>query len=297
MAILLLADSGSTKTEWCLLLPGQPPRLYRTDGLNPYFLTQEQLQQTLQAQLLPQLPALPNPTHLDLFFYGAGCANDLLNSRVETAIRAVIPNARAVFVASDMLGAARSVAGHSPALVGIMGTGANVCYFNGDQIVSPPYSLGFWLGDEGSGGNLGKRLVTTFLHGLLPPDLHTSFTTQYQLDRLLVLDHAYNQPNPNRYFASFAPFLKQHQQHPFVAQLVAQAFTEFVQLYVRRLPHDTATPIHFVGSIAYHFQPLLNAVLAQQQLLPGQIVQAPMDGLIAYHRPTDNSQLAIPTTE
>lgn len=284
MALILLADSGSTKTEWCLCRPGQPPVSYRTDGLNPYFLTQAQLQQTIQEQLVPQLPDLPATQILDVFFYGAGCSGPEPNGRIEAAIRGTLPAARYVSVASDMLGAARSVAGHSPGIVGILGTGANVCYFNGDQIVSPAYSLGFWLGDEGSGGNLGKRLVTAFLHGLLPDDLQADFTTQYALDRLQVLDHAYKQPNPNRYFASFAPFLGQHQQHPFVRDLIVGAFTDFVRLYVRRIPNHATTPIHVVGSVAYHFQSLLTEVLLEQRLIPGKIVLAPMPGLVAYHQ-------------
>ncbi|MEZ0608660.1 N-acetylglucosamine kinase [Fibrella sp. WM1] len=284
MAILLLADSGSTKTEWCLCQPGCPPISYHTDGLNPYFLTQEQLQQTIQTQLLPKLPALPASQPLSVFFYGAGCSGPEPNQRIEAAILGTLPATHSVSIASDMLGAARSVAGHSPGIVGILGTGSNVCYFNGDQIVSPAYSLGFWLGDEGSGGNLGKRLITAYLHGLLPDDIRSDFTERYSLDRLQVLDHAYNKPNPNRYFASFAPFLSQHQQHPFVQQLVVGAFTDFVQLYVRRMPNYDNTPIHVVGSVAYYFQSLLKAVLSEQGLIPGRIVQAPMPGLIDYHQ-------------
>lgn len=284
MAILLLADSGSTKTEWCLLHPGQPPLSYHTDGLNPYFLTLEQLQQTIRTQLLPKLPDLSALQPINVFFYGAGCSGPEPNGRIEAAIRGTLPATQSVSVASDMLGAARSVAGHSSGIVSILGTGANVCYFNGDQIVSPAYSLGFWLGDEGSGGNLGKRLVTAYLHGLIPDDLRAEFAAIYALDRLQVLDQAYNKPNPNRYFASFAPFLSQHQQHPFVRHLVTTAFTDFVQLYVRRMPNYASTPIHFVGSVAYHFQALLREVLSQQQLLTGRIVQAPMRGLIDYHQ-------------
>jgi glucosamine kinase len=194
MSITLLADSGATKTEWCLLRPGHSPTRYRTDGLSPYFQTEAQLTDTLRTQLLPQLP--PNvPTQpLSVAFYGTGCTGPDPNSRVEAAIRAVLPQAQAVAVASDMLGAARGVAGNVPGIVCILGTGANACYYDGAQITSPSYALGFWLGDEGSGGNLGKRLVTTYLHGLLPEPIQTAFATRYPLDRLAVLDNAYNKP-------------------------------------------------------------------------------------------------------
>lgn len=283
MPTLLIADSGSTKTEWGLLLPGQPLVSVRTDGLNPYFQTETQLEQTLQAQLLPQLPLSINDQSIAIFFYGTGCTDANTNSRVEAALRAALPSAGYVTVASDMLGAARSVAGRSPGIVCILGTGANACFYDGQQIVSPSYSLGFWLGDEGSGANLGKRLVTAFLHGLLPEPLYTHLADRYPLDRLTVLDHAYNQPFPNRYFAQFAPFLHQHRQHPYVEALVQTAFTDFARLYLLRLPEATTTPVHVVGSVAYYFQPLLEQVLLQHQVQPGQIVQAPMRGLVAYH--------------
>lgn len=281
--LILLADSGSTKTEWGLLVPGQPLTRVRTDGLNPYFQTDAQLEQTVRAQLLPRLPPSVADHSIAVFFYGAGCTNPDINGRVEAVIRATLPSAGYVAVASDMLGAARSVAGRLPGIVCILGTGANACFYDGQQITSPSYSLGFWLGDEGSGANLGKRLVTTFLHGLLPEPLHAQFAHHYQLDRLTVLDHAYHQPFPNRYFAQFAPFLHQHQWHPFVAALIQTAFTDFVRLYLRRLPEAVSTPVHVVGSVAYHFKPLLEQVLHQHRLMPGQIVQAPMEGLVSYH--------------
>jgi glucosamine kinase len=280
MPITLLADSGATKAEWCLLVPGQEPARYRTDGLSPYFQTEAQLTNTLRTQLLPQLPPDVPTQPLDVAFYGTGCTGPEPNSRVEAAIRAVLPQVGSVAVASDMLGAARAVAGNVPGIVCILGTGANACQYDGAVLTSPSYSLGFWLGDEGSGGNLGKRLVTTYLHGLLPPPLHAAFAARYSLDRLTVLDNAYNKPYPSRYFASFAPFLSEHATHPFVRDLIANAFTDFVQLYVRRLPNHNTLPVHFVGSVAYHFQPLLLEVLSQQQLILGTVMQAPMEGLV-----------------
>lgn len=281
MTPTLLADSGSTKTEWRLLRPGQPIVSIRTDGLNPYFQNEEQLRRTLQAQLLPHLPVLD--ASISVYFYGTGCTSPDSNNRVANAIRTVLPGTLSVTIASDMLGAARGVAGREAGIVCILGTGSNACFFDGTQITTPSYSLGFWLGDEGSGGNLGRRLVTSFLHGKLPTDLHTAFTNNYALDRLTVLDHAYNQPYPNRYFAQFAPFLSQHRDTPFVQELLLAAFTDFFQLYIHRMPDYQQHPIHFVGSVAFYFADLINNLLRQNQLLIGRFVQIPIDGLVAYH--------------
>lgn len=278
---ILIADSGSTKTEWRLIQANQPAVAIRTDGLNPYFQDESQLRQTLQTQLLPQLPALTTPT--EIYFYGTGCTGPATNDRISRAIQASLPGDLTVNIASDMLGAARGGAGHEPGIICILGTGSNACFFDGHQITTPSYSLGFWLGDEGSGGNLGKRFVTAFLHGQLPANLHEAFTRQYGLDRLSVLDHAYNQPYPNRYFALFAPFLSENRQTAFIQQLVRSAFTEFIQLYVCRLPDYKRYPIHFVGSVAFHFADWLRELLLENDLQPGRFEQGPIKGLITYH--------------
>ncbi|MEZ0543082.1 N-acetylglucosamine kinase [Fibrella arboris] len=282
MTSTLIADSGSTKTAWRLVQPNQPVISIQTDGLNPYFQDEGQLRSTLQAQLLPQLPVLTTP--VTVYFYGTGCTGPDSNNRITRAIQTTLQPAATIHVASDMLGAARSAAHTQPGIVCILGTGSNTCFFDGQQITTPSYSLGFWLGDEGSGGNLGKRLVTAFLHGHLPDELHKDFASQYGLDRLTVLDHAYNKPYPNRYFARFAPFLSAHRHTNFVRDLVRSAFTDFLQLYVHRMPDYAQYPIHFVGSIGYHFADWLTDLLTEQHLQAGRFVQAPIDGLLAYHR-------------
>jgi len=277
----LIADSGSTKTEWRLIRPGQSTLAIRTDGLNPYFQDEAQLRQTLQTQLLPNLPALAAPC--TVYFYGTGCTGSDSNTRIASALQSILPVASPIEVASDMLGAARAASGTEPGIVCILGTGSNTCFFDGQTITTPSYSLGFWLGDEGSGGNLGKRLVTAFLHGNLPIDLHDAFANQYTLDRLTVLDHAYNKPYPNRYFAHFVPFLAEHRQSPFVQTLIRTAFSDFLTLYLTRMPDYDRYPIHFVGSVAYFFADFLRELLSERHLLAGRFVQVPIDGLIAYH--------------
>ena len=252
----------------------------RTDGINPYFQDKAQLVATLKVQLLPNLG---NVVPDNIFFYGTGCNSPASNSIVSSALKAVFPGATSIDVQSDMLGAARGAARRQPAIVCILGTGANATTYDGQWLTSPSHSLGFWLGDEGSGGNLGKRLVTAFLHDKLPATLSRDFAQTYDLDRLTVLDHAYNKPYPNRYFAQFAPFLSTHRAEPFVQHLLQKSFADFLTLYVQRLPNALTQPIHVVGSIGHYFEAEIRQVMHRQGLEPGEFLQAPMSGLVQYH--------------
>ena len=279
--MILLADSGSTKTDWRLVDDSGRVVSVQTDGLNPYYQTTDELTITLQTQLMPQLG---DATIDEVFFYGAGCTGPAVNPRVAEALQTMLPGLQRVEVSSDMLGAARGAIGYASGIACILGTGANACCYEHGQITRGIQSLGFWLGDEGSGGYLGKTLVRDFFQERLPPNLREAFQTRYTLDRATLLDNAYNKPFPNRYFASFTPFLSDNLAHPYIAERVENAFVLFLTTYVSRFPEAAAWPVHFVGSIAYYFaQPLQNA-LKQTGLTAGSILKAPIDGLVEYHK-------------
>ena len=278
---LLIADSGSTKTDWRLVGPDGSAYAFQTDGFNPYYQTTPQIASTLQAQLLP---ALTKVTVSAVFFYGAGCSGPAVNPIVADALRAVLPGEPTVAVDSDMLGAARAGAGREPGIVCILGTGSNACCYDGRQITRGIQSLGFWLGDEGSGGYLGKTLVRDFFQDQLPADLRNAFQHQYALDRPTLLENAYQKPFPNRYFASFTPFLSQNIAHPHVVNLVTDAFTLFLTTYVRRFPEANTWPVHFVGSVAHYFTELLQQAVSTAGLTLGRIVKAPVDRLVEFHK-------------
>ena len=280
---LLIADSGSTKTDWRVIDSGGQTRTIHTDGINPYYQTTEQIAGTLQSQLLPQLGQAANAP-ADLFFYGAGCANSTVNQCVIDALRLVMPALLSVEVASDMLGAARGAAGTEAGIVCILGTGSNACCYDGQAITRGIQSLGFWLGDEGSGGYLGKTLVRDFFQNQLPPDLHNAFQTRYSIDRPTLLEHAYQKPYPNRYFAGFTPFLTENIRHPHVVGLLNEAFIRFLTTYVMPFPEASQWPVHFVGSIAEYFAESLQKAVQQTGLLMGSVLKAPADQLVAYHR-------------
>lgn len=278
---MLIADSGSTKTDWRVLTQGQKAYQLITNGLNPYYQDTDAIIATLSGQLLPQVSAGDVDA---VHFYGAGCANPESNAIVERALRQLFPNLNIAEVDSDMLGAARGACGHEPGIVCILGTGANACCYDGSQITRGIQSLGFWLGDEGSGGYLGKTLVRDYFQNRFPEPLHAAFAVRYpQLDRATLLDNAYKKPFPNRYFASFTPFLSEHINHPYANQLVTDAFVLFLQTYVVPFSESSQWPVHFVGSVAHHFLQQLRQAVETVGCSIGQVLKSPGDGLVRYH--------------
>lgn len=280
--MILIADSGSTKTDWRLVDTNTGYSLaIQTDGFNPYYQDARQIADTLQRQLLPHVKQAVVTT---VFYYGTGCTGPSVNYIIADALQAVLPGLQLVEVNSDMLGAARAAMGQQAGIVCILGTGANACCYDGTSIVRGIQSLGFWLGDEGSGGYLGKTLVRDFFQERLPAELRDAFQDHYALDRATLLENAYQKPFPNRYFASFTPFLSAHPEHPYVTNLVTDAFTLFLTTYVRRFPEADRWPVHFVGSIAHHFSDRLQQAVKQTDLTMGRIIKAPADELVDFHK-------------
>ncbi|GAB2549349.1 N-acetylglucosamine kinase [Spirosoma aerophilum] len=279
--MLLIADSGSTKTDWRLVAADGQVLAIQTDGFNPYYQNTQQIIDTLRAQLLPHL----NDARVtSAFYYGTGCTGPAVNHVIADALREVLPALQTVDVNSDMLGAARAAVGHQSGIVCILGTGANACCYDGTTIIRGIQSLGFWLGDEGSGGYLGKTLVRDFFQQRLPADLHDAFQTRYALDRATLLENAYQKPFPNRYFAAFTTFLSDHLSHPYIGQLVTDAFKLFLTTYVRRFPEADQWPVHFVGSIAFYFAESLRQAVKQTGLTMGRVVKAPADELVDFYQ-------------
>lgn len=277
---ILIADSGSTKTEWRLVTDSQVVAV-RTIGFNPYYADRPAIVAGLRDELLPTLAAqLPDV----IYFYGSGCTGPAINQTVRDALQIAFPGVRRVEVESDMLGAARAALSHDSGIVCILGTGANAALYDGNELTSPSRSLGFWLGDEGSGAYLGRRLIVAFLHGLLPPDLTETFQQRFTIDRLTVLENAYHQPFPNRYFSQFTPFLSENGNHPFVDKLVYDAFTAFLRLYVQPYPESRQSTVSFVGSVAQYFEKQLRRAVADGQLRTGRIIPMPIDELVRFHQ-------------
>ena len=275
----LIADSGSTKTDW-VFKNGDGEHSFQSAGINPFYQTAEEIIPVLEREVVPNLVGSVK----EIYFFGAGCADEKTSKPVFDALSKCIAAATTIQVASDMLGAARGLCGHEPGLACILGTGANNAYYDGENIVRSIGSLGFWLGDEGSGSYLGKTLVVHFLQNELPADLHESFLKEYPgLNRLSVLDSAYKKPYPNRYFASFSTFIAAHREHPFLRNLIENAFTLFVEKYIRKHKEAETVPVHFTGSIAFYYQDILKSVLENKGLHSGRILRSPLEGLLQYY--------------
>ena len=285
--MFLIADSGSTKTDWCLCNKGTAILRIQTQGINPYHQSEEAIEQVLTNELLPQLSqqaedsAIKITKSLHVIFYGAGCANDNACNRVKEAIHKVI-GVNDVTIHSDLLGAARALCGHEEGIACVLGTGSNSCLYNGKEIVANIPPLGYILGDEGSSAVLGRRLVGDCLKNQLPEALREEFLAEYGLTQEIILEKVYRQPLANRFLASLTPFLSKHREVPEVHKILVESFVDFFVRNVKQYRHPWL-PIHFVGSIANAFSSEVKEAAESLGMELGTIMQSPMEGLIKYH--------------
>lgn len=277
--MIVIAESGSTKTDWRII--GKEIHSFETLGLNPYFVNAD----TITKELLPFLNHETPFQIKEVHFYGTGITDsskgDIVAQGIKDALKQNVP----VYTYSDVIAAARALFGDSEGLACILGTGSNSCFWNGQKISFQIPPLGFWLGDEGSGGHLGKSLLLSYLHKEMPQDIRERFEGIYGAkDRLEILNHAYQQEKPNRYFAQFCPFLHQNLSDSFCIELVEKSFRLFAEKYLLKYPQVRKTQIGIVGSIAYHFKDVLQSGFSQYGLSIDRIVQKPIDALVTYHQ-------------
>lgn len=281
--MILIADSGSTKTEWCVVENGKPVQRIITKGINPFFQSEEEIAEEIKSALLPELGkdgACPVSSFEALYFYGAGCLPEKV-PMMQAALGKCL-DVKQIEVHSDMLGAARGLSGHDAGIVCILGTGSNSCFYDGSTIVSNVSPLGFILGDEGSGAVLGKLLVGDILKNQFPVGLKEKFLQQFDLTPAQIIERVYRQPFPNRFLASLSPFLAQNIHEPAVRSLVMNAFIAFLNRNVKQYDYEHHF-VHFVGSVAHYYQEILEESIDACDMRLGNILQAPMEGLIRYH--------------
>ena len=278
--MVLIADSGSTKTDWRMLEENQIVGQSQTVGFNPYYQDAEAIAAELQANLLPYCTGKIER----VFYYGTGVTNDQKAAIVKNAILKVFGEITLMDVESDVLGAARAACGHQEGIACILGTGSNSCYFDGEKIAFQVPPLGFWLGDEGSGGYLGKSVVLAYLHKEMPANIRQLFEERYGVtDRLLVLDNAYHKPFPNRYFATFSRFLLDNINDEFCYKMAAASFNLFFEKYILKYPMCYEVKLNFVGSVGFYYEKILREVALSKALQIGNILATPIDGLVKYH--------------
>lgn len=279
--MILIADSGSTKTDWRILDKSEVIAQTQTVGFNPYYQDADSIANELKINLLP----LCTKEITQVFYYGTGVTNEEKAGVVKDSILKVFPTCQQIEAQSDVVGAARAACGKTAGIACILGTGSNSIYFDGEKTGFQVPPLGFWLGDEGSGGHLGKSLLLNYLHKELPLEMRVKFEGKYGvMDRLTVLENAYHKPFPNRYFATFSRFLFDNLEDDFCKSLVENCFLQFFQKYILKYPMCHETNVNFVGSVAFYYRDLLTNIADSQKIKIGKVLKSPIDGLVEFHQ-------------
>lgn len=277
----MIADAGSTKTDWVLLeKSGRELCRVQTSGINCALMLEDHIRDIME-EALKRLN--PNQSISKIYYYGAGCATEEIIHRTKNLLSSAF-QADEVEVKSDMLGAARALLGDNPGIACILGTGSNSCLYDGEKIVQSVPSLGFILGDEGSGAALGKRLLTSAFKGLMPEQLRKSLIDQYKLDYGTVIENVYRSASPSAYLASFVPFLIDNIEKNHIRELVDKEFNRFFVNNILRYEGLCELQVAFVGGIAYHFADIIKEKISCLMLKQGKIIEKPLESLIEYHR-------------
>lgn len=280
--VKLIADSGSTKAEWCLMR-GKHRSTVFTQGISPYFLDGPQIESLLRSELLPSMGLASKKSPVEeVHYYGTGCINRANSTMVSKALGRLFPGA-AVRVDNDLLGAARALCGHEKGIACILGTGSNSCYFDGRRIVKNSPGLGYVLGDEGSGAYLGRKVLQYYLYQTFDEDLRARFDATYAITSAEILNQVYKKPLANRYLASFASFLAANRGHYMVENILEDGLNDFFFQHITRYKESRTLPVHFVGGIAFGFRDVILELCHNYGLTAGKVIRNPMEGLVAYH--------------
>lgn len=296
----LIADSGSTKTDWTLLftpnplIPYEVVATFKTQGITPIHQTPADIRLILCNELLSQLSAFPRAKlvdskalennfmqHIDIFFYGSGCTPAHVPMVKQVLSEVLSP--KSVEVYSDLMAAARALCGHEAGIACILGTGANSCLYDGEQIVQNTPALGYILGDEGSGSVLGRLFLNGIFKNPKLSDLRDKFLEENKLTQADIIKKVYSEPMANRFLASTSTFIIEHLGHSVLRQMVIDNFRQFFRSNIEPYNHKDL-PVHFVGSMAFHYRSQLEEAAKAEGYTIGQTLQSPMEGLITYHK-------------
>lgn len=274
---ILIADSGATKTEWCLTNGGESQTVF-TEGLNPYYHTTQSIKDVVEQNLLPDLKKMPE----EVFFYGAGCDGKKKNKIVRDALSVVFPDTE-IHIYHDLLGAARACFLHEAGIACILGTGSNSCLYDGTEIIEHIPSLAFVLGDEGSAGFFGKQLINKYFRFEIPDDLKDALEQNYDMSLDHITKGLYDGNQKSRFIASYGAFLGEHAEHPFIKKMLRDGFESFISRIILNYTDAIDYEVRFIGSVAYHHQDLIKEILGKYDLKPGLFVRNPMERLVEFH--------------
>lgn len=296
----LIADSGSTKTDWTLLFkanalaPSEVISAFKTQGITPIHQAPAAIREILEHELLPPLCTFsrarlvatkvlddsPLMQHISVYFYGSGCTPAHVPMMQQILTEVLSP--KSVEVYSDLMAAARALCGHAAGIACILGTGANSCLYDGEQIVQNTPALGYILGDEGSGAVLGRLFMNAIFKDPRLAALRDQYLTETKMTQADIIRKVYREPMANRFLASTSPFILGHLDNPLVSQLVVENFRQFFRSNIAPYGHKEL-PVHFVGSMAFHYRRQLEEAASQEGYVIGQAMQSPMEGLVDFH--------------
>jgi glucosamine kinase len=276
---ILIADSGATKAEWCLINDGKKKTIF-TQGISPYFLSSQQIADLLKKELLPGIKQVQIQ---EVYYYGTGCANPANAASVKKAVQQSLPGAK-VDVTHDLMAAARALCGKDKGIACILGTGSNSCYYNGKKIIKNSPGLGYVLGDEGSGAYLGKKVLQYYLYDTFDDELRGRFDLTYTTNVAEILENVYKKPLPNRYLAGFTKFLAENRGHYMVENIIEDGLNDFFFSHLCKYRETWTLPVSFAGSVAFGFKDVLQQLCNSYEFELGKVLKNPMEGLVAYHR-------------
>lgn len=282
--MILVADSGSTKTEWKIIKEGIPQDSVSSSGINPYFLSGKEIYHILKKEV----EEIAGLSFSRVYFYGTGCNTVVKENIVRDAIKRFL-SFDEIYIGSDLLAAAHSLCLGKPGIACIMGTGSNSCYYDGSAIVSNVSPLGYILGDEGGGAVIGRKLVSGVLKKQVPQTVIDIFFDTYKITASEILENVYMKPFANRYLGQFAKFISANIHIPELQDIITTSFEDFIIRNILQYPESKLLPVHFTGSIAYYFRTFLEELLIKNSLHPGIITVSPMPNLIQYHLSKLNS--------
>jgi len=279
--MILIADGGSTKADWIAINDEKNEEFrVRTLGLNPAIVPKEELRNRIVNMF--QLINVKNDVS-EIHFYGAGCGTPKPIEILKTILESIFVNAT-VFISEDMLAAVYAASGKKPAIVCILGTGSNSCYFDGENMKTLVPSLGYILMDEASGNYFGKRLLIDYYYNQMPLDIAQEFKKEFNLEVDTIKENLYRMPNPNMYLASFAKFMFDFKDNDYIKGIITHGFQEFFKYRISPFNKTAETPIYFIGSIAHYFRDILEEIATKNNLKVTDIIQRPIDNLLAYHK-------------
>lgn len=277
--MILIADGGATKTEWCLLSASGNKKI-KTQGISPYFLNAEQIAELLRMQLLPDVDE-PG-TVSEIHYYGTGCTAPQTSKVIADALENLFPRAR-IQVSYDLVGAAHALCGNDAGIACILGTGSSSGYYNGKEIEKNIPGLGYVLGDEGSGAYFGKMFATQYLYGKIDAELANSFEHELALTTDTLLYKIYSEPFANRFLASFSFFLNKNREHPQVSNILKNGMNDFFEIHLSTYPQRHNVPVHFTGSISVIYRDIIEQLCLEHNFTCGGIIKDPIDGLADFY--------------